>query len=101
MIGVKFTYPKGKAPANRKKFEKMAKEGIRKFFNDERVKSAIKIPKSLRLVVSEDGAITPKLANGAVFDPSKRVQGAVSKVRTIEEICAEFDRLIEGLRQIK
>jgi hypothetical protein len=100
MVVVKFAYPKGKAPVNQKKYERIIGAKINAFFRDKKVQGAIKVPKTLRIVIAESGGMTPKLANGVAFNPRKQAK-ATSRTMTVEEICAAFERLIEQLKQVK
>ena len=89
MVEVKFTYPEGyKSKRLRTEFEDIAKERIGEFFNDKKVQDFLKEPMTLELIISRNNEITPTLPNGEVF------------VKTVEQICAEFDELIRQLREL-
>ena len=87
---MKFNYPETGYPflRDQKTFEKTAKERINAFFNEKKVKEFLKEPLTLELVFSKDNEMTLILPNGEVF------------AMTIAEICAEFEKLTEELKNI-
>jgi hypothetical protein len=91
MVEITFKYPEDKGyPLKRDKttFENIARERIKEFFNDTKVKEVLTEPISLELVFSRDNEITPTLPNGEVFG------------LTHEQALAEWRALIKALQEI-
>ena len=88
MVDVRVTFGAG-APSkqDQARIESIAKQRIEAFFGEERVRDVLKVPKTLDLDVGKN-EVSATLPGGAVF------------AMTVEQICAEFEKLIQELKNI-